>query len=445
MKWKPVCCVILLAGLILPAAPVVAATGTSGVSGTVPLVTYEVSAPDISYFRATISWKTNDNATSQVFYDTKLHEDIADYAYHTDEDTTLVSGRSMTLTRLRPATTYHVRVRSVIPDTEIIAVSDDYAFTTLSPPVVVIPPVPTAPPPLPPPSPPGFTPVSEIVTTDGIFTEEVIAESFNGLYHLTITEGTRLLTKDKQPLSAITMVEMEEPPPPPKDAYTAGPVHEFGPDGATFELPVTLTISYDPSLIPEGVNEEYLVIAYYHEDAGKWIELDSIVDTKANIISARVSHFTAFAVFGFPPVVPPVMPPMPPAAFTVSHLSVSPGEVYIGEMLNINVIVANIGGQTGNYEGTFKINGVVEATNEVKVNAILSKEITFTTTKDIAGTYLVDVAGLAGSFTVNEKPVIPEILSVVLRPINWPLIGGIIAAVIVVGLVVFFPLRRRAA
>ena len=161
MKWKPVCCVILLVCLILPAAPVMAATGTTGVSGTVPLVTYEVSASDIGYFRATISWKTNDNATSQVFYDTKFHEDIADYAYHTDEDTTLVSEHSMTLTRLRPATTYHFRVKSVIPDTEFIAISDDCTFTTLSPPVAVIPPVPPAPPPLPPSPPPGFTPVSE--------------------------------------------------------------------------------------------------------------------------------------------------------------------------------------------------------------------------------------------------------------------------------------------
>ena len=444
MKWKPVCCVILLVCLILPAAPVVAAIGATGVSGTVSLVTYEVKAPDIGYFRATISWKTNDNATSQVFYDTKFHEDIADYARHTGEDTTPDSEHSMILTRLRPATIYHFRVRSVIPDTEFIAISDD-TFTTLSPPVVVIPPVPPGPPPLPPSPPPGFTPVSEIVTPDGIFTEEVIAESFNGLYHLTIAEGTRLLTKDKQPLSAITMVEMEEPPPPPKDTYTVGLVYNFGPDGATFELPVALTISYDPSLIPEGVNEEYLVIAYYHEDAGKWIELDSIVDTKANIISARVGHFTAFAVFGFPSVVPPVVPPMPPAAFTVSHLSVLPGEVYIGEMLNINVIVTNIGGQSGSYEVTLIGNGVVEVTKEVTINTGLSKEVTFVTTKDIAGTYLVDVAGLTSLFTANEKRVIPEIPPAIPRPINWLLIGGIIAALVVVGLVVLFLLRRRVA
>ena len=170
---------ISLVCLMLPAGPVTAATGGTGVSGTVPLVTYEVSASDIGYFRATISWKTNDNATSQVFYDTKFHEDIADYAYHTSEDTTLVSEHSVTLTRLRPRTIYHFRVRSAILGTEFIAISDDYTFTTLSPPIVVIPPVPPAPHPVPPGPPPGIPPLLESVATSGIFIKEVIAEFLN--------------------------------------------------------------------------------------------------------------------------------------------------------------------------------------------------------------------------------------------------------------------------
>ena len=179
MKWKVACCVILLVCLMLPAGRVMAATRATGVTGSVPLVTYEISASDIGYFTATIFWKTNDNATSQVFYDTKFHEDIADYAYHTSEDTTLVSEHSVTLTRLRPRTIYHFRVRSAIPGTEFIAISDDYTFTTLSPPVVVIPPVPPAPPPVLPGPPSGITPVPEFVATIGIFIREVIAEFLN--------------------------------------------------------------------------------------------------------------------------------------------------------------------------------------------------------------------------------------------------------------------------
>jgi len=179
MKWKATCCVILLVCLMLPAGRVMAATGATGVTGSVPLVTYEVSALDIGYFTATISWKTNDAATSQVFYDTRSHDDIADYRFETSEDTTLVSEHSVTLIRLRPRTTYHFRVRSAIPGTEFVAISDDYAFTTLSPPVVVIPPVPPAPHPVPPGRPPGIPPVLESVTASGMFIKEVIAEFFN--------------------------------------------------------------------------------------------------------------------------------------------------------------------------------------------------------------------------------------------------------------------------
>ena len=170
---------ILLVCLMLPAGRVMAATGATGVTGSVPLVTYEVSALDVDYFTATISWKTNDAATSQVFYDTRPHDDIANYRFETSEDTTLVPEHSVTLIRLRPRTTYHFRVRSAIPGTEFVAISDDYAFTTLSPPVVVIPPVPPAPHPVPPGPPPGIPPLLESVVASGMFITELIVEFLN--------------------------------------------------------------------------------------------------------------------------------------------------------------------------------------------------------------------------------------------------------------------------
>jgi len=117
-----------------------------GVTGSVPLVTYEVSVSDVGHFTATISWKTNAAATSQVFYDTQPHEYIADYRVQTSEHAGLVSEHGVTFSRLRPRITYHLRVRSAIPGTEFVAISDNYSFATLSPPVVVVPSVPPAPP-----------------------------------------------------------------------------------------------------------------------------------------------------------------------------------------------------------------------------------------------------------------------------------------------------------
>ena len=140
---------------------------------------------------------------------------------------------------------------------------------------------------------------------------------------------------------------------------------------------------------------------------------------------------------------------VPATAFTSSDLSISPGEVQIGETVNISAQVTNTGNCPGSYTVTLKINDAVEATEDIIVNAGASEEVTFTTAKDVAGSYSVDVNGLSGSFIVKEEVVPPppppeEKPPLVKPPINWFLIGGIIAGVVIVGLLIFFLARRRA-
>lgn len=114
---------------ILP-CPVHAATQEAS---TLPSQISDVAASDISLRSATISWKTSANGTSQAFYDTVSHSSIDDYHYRTDEDASLVKEHSVELSGLSLFTTYHYRVKSRIPGTDFIAISDDYTFTTLSP------------------------------------------------------------------------------------------------------------------------------------------------------------------------------------------------------------------------------------------------------------------------------------------------------------------------
>jgi hypothetical protein len=134
------------------------------------------------------------------------------------------------------------------------------------------------------------------------------------------------------------------------------------------------------------------------------------------------------------------------AAFATSKLSISPSEVYIGETVAITVLVTNTGDGAGSYKVTLKINGVVEATEDITLNAGASGEVTFTTAKNVAGSYSVGVDGLSGSFTVKEKASPPPPPPPPVKPpIKWPLIGGIIGAVVVVGLIIVFVARRRAA
>lgn len=74
-----------------------------------------------------------------------------------------------------------------------------------------------------------------------------------------------------------------------------GVSYEFGPSGTTFNIPVTISLKYDISLIPEGSSEQDLVIAY--EANGGWVELSNPeIDTVNKVIKAKTSHFSKYAV-----------------------------------------------------------------------------------------------------------------------------------------------------
>jgi hypothetical protein len=123
-----------------------------------------------------------------------------------------------------------------------------------------------------------------------------------------------------------------------------------------------------------------------------------------------------------------------PAMFSLSNLSVTPQEVKPKEAVTITVSVANTGGTQGSYTVVLKIDEVKEAEKTITVAAGSSQSVSFTVTRDVAGTYAVVVDGLTGSFSVTP-PV----------KLNWPVVGGIIGGVVIIGLLVFFLVRRRAA
>ncbi|GAJ20606.1 unnamed protein product, partial [marine sediment metagenome] len=219
----------------------------------------------------------------------------------------------------------------------------------------------------------------------------------------------------------------------PENGCIIGVAYDFSPDGATFGPPIEFLINYDPEELPENVSS--LFIAAYDEEQG-WRKLVPISGFVAAVgtATAEVSHFTTFAVIAT------VKPPAP-AAFTVSKLIISPTEVDIGQFVTISAIVTNTGGETGSYKVAFKIDGVLEATREVTLSAGATFLLTFTTAKDVAGSYSVDVNGLSGSFTIVARPPVyptkippPAPPAPPTKPFNWPLVGGTITGVVAVGL-----------
>jgi len=265
--------------------------------------------------------------------------------------------------------------------------------------------------------------------------DTVSLTSSDGNLTITIPVGTCCLDIEEYCLASLTMNVDPSPPPPPEGAHIIGLAYDFEPDGATFSPPgIMLEFIYNPDDIPEGVAEGDLVLAYYDEDAGVWVELDCDVDTENNIITAYITGFTTFAIIAG------ALPPAP-AAFSLSNLTVQPAEVQPKEAVTVAVSVANTGGTEGSYTVVLKINGVKEAEQTVTVAAGGSQSVSFSTTREEVASYSVAVDGLSSSFTVvAPAPPAPPAEP----PINWPLIGAIIAGVVLlVGLVIFLLVRSR--
>ncbi len=272
--------------------------------------------------------------------------------------------------------------------------------------------------------PAGEVSATDRTTTQGLIIKTIVVESFDERFRLFIDEGIVARTFQGTPLGCIGIHKMEGSPSPPEDAYLIGALYDAVPDGATFSPPAILEYTYEPSAIPPEVNVQRLVIAYYDEASGKWVQLYSVVDTQARTITASISRFNDLAVFGYGVEAPP------PAAFQVSSLTVSPTAVYSGEAVNITILVTNSGGQSASYQVILNINGVAETAKEVTLDAGASPEVSFTTAKGAAGIYSVDINGATGTFEVKPRPPVPE-------PFNWWIVVGATAGAALAALLTY--------
>jgi hypothetical protein len=292
-------------------------------------------------------------------------------------------------------------------------------------------------------------PAGEVATgnrassTTGLVFRDFVIKSFDKKFSLFIDQGIVVLTPDGKCPRCIGIHEMTPPPSPPEGAHLIGTGYDVVPDLTAFTPPATIIYSYDPKDIPEGIAEENLSIALRDEATGEWMKLDCLVDTEAHTITAKIGRFNDLAVLGYEPVVPA------PASFQPGSLSISPGEVKTGQTVNISVTVTNSGGSAGSYALIFKIDGVVEEIKEITLEAGTSGTASFSTSRQLAGTYSAEVNGLTSSFVVKQprptapfKPTPTEPTPT--EPLNWWLIGGIIAGVVIVGFVIFLVIRRMS-
>lgn len=163
---------------------------------------------------------------------------------------------------------------------------------------------------------------------------------------LTIPEGTIVKDAEGKPLSTITMQYTATI----AESVGAFSAYDYGPRGATFVPPIDLVIAYDPADLPEGFRESDLVIRMW--DGTAWIDLVTTIDTATHTATAKVSHFTIFALFAVPPGAPaPVSTPTPvptptPLPITPTPPGALPLKLPWGLIIGIIVAVISIGAAT---------------------------------------------------------------------------------------------------
>jgi hypothetical protein len=304
----------ILIAVVLP-FQVIAQSEVPG-SFTVQLTISNVAVSDTGVSYATISWKTNSGATSRVFYDTRSHTKIDEYAYQKGDESNLVTNHSIDLTGLSRSTIYYYRIKSVaiVNTVEFIAVSGEYDFGTggrsgggnthgsNNVPLELE-------------EDAGITGSTIRIDSDGIVQTGGRLTTIDGRLIFTINTGTRMLDKAGRPIMTITSVIPIAAFSPPLQSATVL-AYDLGPDGASFTPPITITINYKSLALPPGVSESTLYIAY--RDGSEWQALQSSVDTEFKTVSAFISHFTVFALIGefIPapspsPTVSPTLTPTP--------------------------------------------------------------------------------------------------------------------------------------
>ncbi len=174
--------------------------------------------------------------------------------------------------------------------------------------------------------PPALPPTTYAIPTDPTTaktTSAVTATSPDGGLTLTIPENTIAKDATDAPLTSVTISLPTSIPEIPEGFSLLGYAYDMVPKGASFNPPIDLTVEYDPAKIPEGFTEADLVIKWYDEASQQWTSLPSTVDTVNHRVTAKVSHFTVFALFAekvvptpsptptATPVVTPTLTPSP--------------------------------------------------------------------------------------------------------------------------------------
>jgi hypothetical protein len=232
----------------------------------------------------------------------------------------------------------------------------------------------------------------------GTFIRDAYFKTWDGLLRLNIPGGTSGETKEGWGLSYIVLQpvpQAEQNLDPPENGNIIGLTYKLGPDGATFDPPITITMLYNDDQIPSGVNEGDLVIGYWDTQKNQWEALDGYVaHTINNQITAPIDHFSTYAVLY-------MASKATPASFSISSPVISPSMAKTGEQVSISTTVTNNGGSAGIYNLILKINGTQLENREISLEAGQIQTVQFYTKQDVPGTYTINIGAMTGQLVVE--------------------------------------------
>jgi hypothetical protein len=99
----------------------------------------------------------------------------------------------------------------------------------------------------------------------------------------------------------------------------------------------------------------------------------------------------------------------PPAKFEITSLNIKPSEVNVGEKAVISAQVTNSGGAGGIYGVSLYVDGKKIVTKDISLDPGFSQTVTFSLSKDAAGTYEIGVGKRTATLTVKSKLVAQQV------------------------------------
>jgi hypothetical protein len=141
------------------------------------------------------------------------------------------------------------------------------------------------------------------VDAAGLLTENALVTSDDGLASLRIPKGTKALDAGGQPLTRVTVTTTEIPLR--NEIGLIGLGYTFGPEGATLNPPVRLTLTFDPTayypFTYQDIDCNHLHMAYYTDNQSgppwrvPWLVVD--LDAQTHSATTRIDHLSTMILF----------------------------------------------------------------------------------------------------------------------------------------------------